>query len=95
MHLRLLVFPALALAAVPALVLSAPIGRTGPHLVVVPPWLRAADVVLSAGGAPVGPAEAPLAVLATAGGPDFVARVRAAGALVLDGRALSPFCGGG
>lgn len=49
MHLRILVFPVLALAAVPATVLSAPHDGAGAHLVIAPPWLRAADIVRGPG----------------------------------------------
>lgn len=89
----ILVFPVLALAAAPVAVLSAPSGSIGPQLVVVPPWLQAVDVVRVAGGVPVGPGEAPLAVLAMPGDLDFGARVRAAGALALDAGVLFAFCG--
>jgi hypothetical protein len=91
-HLRLFLFPVLALAAVPASVLSPP-AAAGPHLVVAPPWRDAAKVVRAAGGVPAGPWEAPFAVLALSDDPSFLAQVRAAGGAVFDGRRLSFLCG--
>lgn len=65
-----------------------------PVLVVVPPWQDAAGIVAGAGGGLIGPLRTPVAVLAAPGGPDFAARLRAAGALgVLDGRAAARICG--
>lgn len=93
LSLRLLAFPVLALSASPVAVLSAPAGGGGPYLVVVPPWRDAAQIVTAAGGAPLGPTRAPLAVLAVAEGPDFAARARDAGAVVRDGRVLAAICG--
>ena len=93
MRLRLLVFPVLCLAAAPMAVLSAPPGAEGPFLVVAPPWLEAAAIVEAAGGSVVGPAGAPLAVLAMAEVPGFQARASRAGAIVRDGRVLAAICG--
>jgi hypothetical protein len=92
--LRLLPFPVLALAAVPAaLVAAAPPGDAGPWVVVAPPWRDAAALVVAAGGRDVGPLTAPLGRLATADAPGFPVRAAALGLLVLDARALPDFCG--
>jgi hypothetical protein len=92
--LRLLPFPVLALAAVPAaLVAPAPPGDAGPWLVLAPPWRDAAALVIAAGGREVGPATAPLGLFAAADAPGFPHRAAALGLLVLDVRALPDFCG--
>jgi hypothetical protein len=89
------------LAAAPAAALlaarPAP-GAAGPLLVVAPPWRDADALLAAAGGRPVGPAVAPLGRLAADAAPHrprpFVARLRAAGALLaLDAGALARLCG--
>ena len=66
------------LAAAPLLAAAPP--AEGPVLAVAPPWRSAEAVAAAAGGWPVGPAVGRLGVLATGQGPDFPARLRAAGA---------------
>ena len=79
--------PVVSLAAAP------PPGDGSIHLVVAPAALRA-RVLDTAGGHPVGPADAPLAGLAASPDPDFAARLKRAGAwLVLDGEAVARLCG--
>lgn len=85
----------LAALSGPAAALSAarPVGD-GPYLVVIPPWRAPEAVIRHAGGWPIGPTDAPLATLATGDGPDFLARLRSAGAwLVLDQAKMSWICG--
>jgi hypothetical protein len=82
----------------PVLTLAmAPPPRTGPVLVLAPPWVGGPEaVVLRAGGTLVTPRSAPLAALAT-GAPDdtaFAGRLRQAGAwMVADGTRLAFLCG--
>jgi hypothetical protein len=93
--LRLLPFPALALAAAPAALLAAvpPPGDAGPWLVLAAPWRDAGALVAAAGGQAVGPATAPLGLVAMAEAPGFPARAAAMGLLVIDAGALPDFCG--
>jgi hypothetical protein len=92
--LRLLPFPALALAAAPAALLAAaPPGDAGPWLVLAAPWRDAGALVAAAGGHAVGPVSAPLGLLAAAEEPGFPARAAALGLLLIDARALPDFCG--
>lgn len=65
-----------------------------PVLAVAPPWAEPSDIVARAGGRVVSPLGAPLAVLASGPGPDFPARLKAAGAwFALDGRRIAQLCG--
>ena len=73
---------------------SGPEAGPAPVLAVAPPWADISAIVERAGGRPVSPVDAPLAVLATGPGPDFPARLKAAGAwFALDGRRLAQLCG--
>ena len=93
--LRLLPFPVLALAAAPAALVAAapPPGDAGPWLVLAPPWQDSGVLLAAAGGREVGPASAPLGIVATAEAPGFPARAAALGLLVIDAGALPDFCG--
>jgi hypothetical protein len=73
---------------------AAPPGSEGPVLVLHAPWADGTGIVRAAGGRPIGPADGPLATLASAPDPDaFRERLRAAGAWsVLDARAIAAFC---
>ncbi len=63
-------------------------------LVVAAPWTDRDALILSAGGAPVGPRSAPLGSLAVSDDGDFAAALMARGAwMVLDGRLLASICG--
>ena len=90
-----------AAAMGPALALwgAVPDGR-GPEPAIqaalVPPWRDAEAVVAAAGGRPVGPWGASLAILATPDPAveDFAGRLRTAGAwLVIDATRLAAICG--
>ncbi|MGJ8623216.1 MAG: hypothetical protein ACSHW1_10580 [Yoonia sp.] len=86
----------LGLVAPPALAfMAAPASAQGPRLVIFAPWVDGVALVLRAGGDPVGPAAAPMGILAYAPDrPDFDDRLRAAGAwAVLEGMALARICG--
>ena len=73
-----------------AAIALAPGGAPGDPVLVVA-W-RAQDVVARAGGRPLGPASAPLAIMAE-GGDGFTARLDAAGAwAVLDAGWLAALC---
>ena len=85
--------PLLALQPLVALSRADP-GDHAVHIVVVPPWRDAAEVVARAGGHLIGPATAPFAVLAQGSTPGFAAAVQARGAwLVLDAQTLLMLCG--
>lgn len=84
----------LALMAPLLPLLSLPAGSGALLLVIVPPWGAPLAVIADAGGRPVGPERSVLGYFATSDGPDFAARLRAAGAwAVLDGDAVSSLCG--
>lgn len=93
--LRLFVFPALALASVPATVLSAaaPRADAGIYLVLAAPWRDAGGLIAAAGGRPVGPGTAPLGHVVSAEDTAFPGRAADLGLLVLDGRVLGLICG--
>ncbi len=92
--LRLLPFPALALAAAPAVLLAAaPPGEGGPWIVLAAPWRDAGALVAAAGGQAIGPATAPLGLLAASDVPGFPGRAAALGLLVLDAGTVAELCG--
>jgi hypothetical protein len=93
--MRLLVFPALALASVPAgyLAAAAQDPGAGIYLVLAPPWHDAEALIAAAGGWAVGPDAAPFGRFAASYGPDFPTRAREFGLMVLDGRPIADFCG--
>jgi len=77
-----------------ALISSPPVpGR--PVLVVTVPWgTGAEDLIVLAGGVPMGPVSAPIASMAMSDTAGFVTRLKQAGAwLVLDGQRLAEICG--
>ncbi len=82
-----------SLGVAPAVVLTAPAPATGPMLVILPPWRDAGAVLATAGARPLGPQNAPFAVIAT-GPPGAAARLRESGAwAVTDASALAAICG--
>lgn len=87
----------IAFAAVcgPAAALVAAPPRPGePVLVILPPGVSADAVLAAAAARPIGPVEAPMAVLATGDGADLAKRLVAAGAwAVRDGAVLARLCG--
>jgi hypothetical protein len=94
--LRLLPFPAFALAAAPAALLAAaPPGEEGPWIVLAAPWRDAGALIAAAGGQAIGPAEAPLGRLAASDAAGFPGRAAALGLLVLDAGAVADLCGAG
>ncbi|MBK5927500.1 hypothetical protein [Rhodobaculum claviforme] len=95
----------LVVGVMPAGIIAAALGlgvaaQSGPPdgagvLVVVPPWRAADGVVARAGGVMLPQPRAALSVVAAGPGPDFAARLRAAGAwAVLPAGAVSLLCGG-
>ena len=97
MRAWLLLFPVLALAAGPAAYLFGAAPRDGqPVLVVAAPWSDVVGIVRAAGGAPVGPERAPMAILAIGGDRGCARLVSDGGAwFVLDGAPLPALCGVG
>lgn len=74
--------------------LAAPPRPSAPVLVLVPPWIDAVSLVASAGGRVVGPASAPMAVLAYSDDSEFAQNLLRSGALgVRDGSVLADLCG--
>jgi len=92
--LRLLAFPFLALASVPAGYLSAATARAEPglYLVLAPPWRDADALIAAAGGRAVGPGMAPLGRFVSADEAGFPARAAHLGLLVLDGQTFTFLC---
>lgn len=83
-----------ALAGPAAALLAAPPRAGEPVLVILPPMADAAGLLAAAGARPIGPLEAPLAVLATGEGADLAERLKRAGAwAVRDGAVLARICG--
>lgn len=77
-----------------ALMSSPPVSGQ-PVLVITAPWGSTAEELIAlAGGVPVGPVSAPIAIMATSDEVAFVMRLKQAGAwLVLDGQRLAAICG--
>ncbi|OWU84835.1 hypothetical protein ATO6_11010 [Oceanicola sp. 22II-s10i] len=81
----------IALAIGPLTLLSGPAPDDGVVLVVVPPWRDSAAILAAAGMRPVGPVQAPFAVLA-AGAPGSAKALTGVWAVIGAGR-IAAICG--